>query len=55
MKILYVLNNNIEDIDSFKSYFSERVNFNNNSNQNLENQFVLINQEDFENNSQDDG
>ena len=53
MKDLYVLNNNIEDIDLLESNFIERVNFNN-SNQNLENQVVLINYEDFENNSQDD-
>ena len=54
MKDLYVSNNNIPDIDSLESNFIERVNFNNNSNQNLENQVVLTNYEDFENNSQDD-
>ena len=54
MKDLYVLNNNIEDIDLLESNFIERVNYNNNSNQNLENQVVLINYEDFENNSQED-
>ena len=54
MKDLYVSNNNIPDIDSLESNFIERVNFNNNSNQNLDNQVVLTNYEDFENNSQDD-
>ena len=54
MKDLYVLNNNIEDIDLLESNFIERVNYNNNSNQNLENQVVLINYEDFENDSQED-
>ena len=54
MKDLYVSNNNIPDIDSLESNFIERVNFNNNSNQNLENQVVLINYEAFKNNSQDD-
>ncbi len=50
----YISNNNIEDIDLLENNFIERVNFNNNSNQNLENQVVLTNYEDFENNSQDD-
>jgi hypothetical protein len=47
----YISNNNIEDIDLLENNFIERVNFNNNSNQNVENQVVLINYEDFENNS----
>ncbi len=32
----YISNNNIEDIDLLENNFIERVNFNNNSNQNVE-------------------